>query len=167
MTNKIKNKYELKSENLNYNSQIFTLTSLFLHDSTQPHQASTPPSTIITVAAAVLFFISDPESRLLLLLLLLRSLITITHGKSNKFLSSLKFIFLFFCLCYIALPSALAICPLPSLPSAFFLWIVVTMCVDCICELWLLLDWCVHCACVSVWTVDLVCVCGFVLTIEY
>ena len=28
---KIKNKYRLKSENLNYNSQIFILTSLFLH----------------------------------------------------------------------------------------------------------------------------------------
>ena len=118
-TNKIKNKYGLKSENLNYNSQIFTLTSLFLHSSTQPHQASTPPPTI-TAAATVLFLKLDPESRLLLLLLLLRSLIIVTHDKLRNFSPLSSSYFCLSCLCYIALPSALAVCPLPSLPSVFF-----------------------------------------------
>ena len=37
---KIKNKYGLKSENLNYNSQIFILTSLFLHSTSSSINAS-------------------------------------------------------------------------------------------------------------------------------
>ena len=54
------------------------------------------------------------RSGLLLLLLLLKSLITVTHGKSKKFLSSLKFIFLFFLsllYCSASRPSRLALCP--------------------------------------------------------
>ena len=98
---------------------------------------------------------------LLLLLLLLRSLITVTHGKSKKFLSSLKFIFLFFLsllYCSASRPSRLALCP-------FFLWTVVTV-LTVIYELWLFnfILW-IGALC-HVWTVDrrLVCVCGFVLT---
>ena len=91
ITDKIKNKYGLKSKNLNYNSQIFTLTlnSLFLH--------STSSSIKRLLRAAVVLFLSDQIRTvgLLLLLLLLRCLITVTHGKSKKFLSFLKFRFLF------------------------------------------------------------------------
>ena len=104
ITDKIKSKYGLKSENLNYNSQIFTLTltSLFLHSTS---------SSINAPSVLLLFFSSDQIQTvgLLLLLLLLKCLIIVTHGKSKKFLSSLKFRFLFFCLC-----------PISPLPSAFF-----------------------------------------------
>ena len=106
----------MKSENLNYNSQIFTLTSLFLHSTSSSINAS---SRLHHCCKVLLLFFSSDQIRtvgLLLLLLLIRCLITITHGKSKKFLSSLKFRFLFFCL------AGLALCPLHFLMN----------CVDCI-----------------------------------
>ena len=141
----------MKSENLNYNSQIFTLTSLFLHSTSSSINAS---------SMLLLFFSSDQIPTVgLLLLLLLRCLITVTHDKSKKFFSSLKFSFFFFFLC-----------PVSPLPSAFFdelCWLYFS-----ICELWLTsFYWtgvCVHCvmSC-HVWIVDLVGVCGFGLRLEY
>ena len=154
ITDKLKNKYGLKSENLNYNSQIFTLTltSLFLHSTLSSINAS---------SMLLLFFSSDQIRTVgLLLLLLLRCLITVTHDKSKKFFSSLKFSFFFFFLC-----------PVSPLPSAFFdelCWLYFS-----ICELWLTgFYWTgmftVYCV-VSchVWTIDLVGVCGFGLRLEY
>ena len=44
----------MKSENLNYNSQIFTLTSLFLHSTSSNINVS-------SITAAVLFLRSDPD----------------------------------------------------------------------------------------------------------
>ena len=90
----------MKYENLNYNSQIFTLTltSLFLHSTLSSINAS---------SMLLLFFSSDQIRTVgLLLLLLLRCLITVTHDKSKKFFSSLKFSFFFFFF------ARLALCPL-------------------------------------------------------
>ena len=98
ITDKIKNKYGLKSENLNYNSQIFTptLTSLFLH--------STSSSIKRLLRAAAVLFLSDQIHIVGLLLLLL--LLAATAWSGSAGLSSLKFRFLFLCLC--------------PLPSTFF-----------------------------------------------
>ena len=130
--------------NLNYNSQNFTLTSLNLIK----HQR------LFHQDHHCCCYFHQIRSGLLLLMLLLRSLITVTHGKSKKFLSSFKFIFLFFCLCYIALQASKL-----SALCCVFLWTVLTV----ICELWLFnfILW-IGVLC-HVWTVDrrLVCVCGF------
>ena len=54
-------------------------------------------SSITAIVALLLFFSSDQIRTIAAVAPpLLRSLITVTHGKSKKFLSSLKFIFLFF-----------------------------------------------------------------------
>ena len=93
-------KYGLKPENLNYNSQIFTLTltSLFLH--------STSSSIKHLLCAAAVLFLSDQIHTvgLLLLLLLLLGLLLLDSP-----LSSSDFYFFVF--------ARLALCPLPS---AFF-----------------------------------------------
>ena len=102
ITDKIKNKYVLKSENLNYNSQIFilTLTSLFLYST------SSSIKRLLLRAAVVLFLLDQIHTVGLLLLLLL---LAATAWSVAVGLSSLKFRFLFFCLC-----------PVSPLPSAFF-----------------------------------------------
>ena len=122
-------------KNLNYNSQIFTLTSLFLHSTSSSINTS---SRLQPSLPLLLFFSSEIQTVAgLLLLLLLRSLITVTDSKSKKFLSSLKFIFMFlffiffyFYLCYIALPSALAVCPLCFFYGLWWLC-VLTVFVSC------------------------------------
>ena len=82
ITDKIKNKYGLKSKNLNYNSQIFTLTlnSLFLH--------STSSSIKRLLCAAVVLFLSDQIRTagllLLLLLFLLLGLLLLDFPLSNS-----------------------------------------------------------------------------------
>ena len=94
ITDKIKNKYGLKSENLNYNSQIFTLTltSLFLH--------STSSSIKRLLRATAVLFLSDQIRTVgMLLLLLLLGLLLLDSP-----ISSSDFNFFVF--------SRLALCPL-------------------------------------------------------
>ena len=136
---KIKNKYRLKSENLNYNSQIFILTSLFLHSISSSINASSNhycccysfPQRSGLLLACCCCSSSNPWSQ------------SHTVNLRNFSPLSISYIF-FFCLCYIALPSALAVCPLPS---AFFyeqcwlyLWVVAfiglvcNVCSLCLCQ---------------------------------
>ena len=103
-TNKKKNKYGLKSENLNYNSQIFTLTltSLFFHSTSSNIKC-------LLRATAVLFLLDQIHSvGLLLLLLLLLGLLLLDSP-----LSSSDFYFFVF--------ARLTLCPLR------FLMIVLTV----------------------------------------
>ena len=79
ITDKIKNKYGLKSKNLNYNSQIFTLTlnSLFLH--------STSSSIKRLLCAAAVLFLSNQIQIVGLLLLLLGLLLLDSPLSSSDF----------------------------------------------------------------------------------
>ena len=148
ITDKIKNKYGLKSKNLNYNSQIFTLTltSLFFHSTSSNIKC-------LLRATAVLFLLDQIHSvGLLLLLLLLLGLLLLDSP-----LSSSDFYFFVF--------ARLALYPLRFLMNYVDCISVFVNCgllafIGLVCLLFTV----VSC---HVWTIDLVGVCGFGLRLEY
>ena len=147
----------MKSENLNYNSQIFILTSLFLHSISSSINASSNhycccysfPQRSGLLLACCCCSSSNPWSQ------------SHTVNQRNFSPLSISYFFFVFSILLCLVPWPFALCPL-----RFFM-----NCVDCICELWLLLDWCVtcvYCACVNMWTVDSLSLCLWLwLCIDY
>ena len=144
----------MKSENLNYNSQIFILTSLFLHSISSSIKASSNhycccysfPQRSGLLLACCCCSSSNPWSQ--------------SHTVNLRNFSPLLSSYFFFGLCYIAPPSALAVCPLPSVffyglwwLCWLYLWVMAfigLVCSLCLCQyvdrrlslcLWLCIDY--------------------------